>query len=121
VHGTEPRQDRGKVDHGQALLGADGDGAAQQSLHGGDRVTGGGDAGERTAGLGEKRAAGLGEADVACAADEERRPELPLQGTDRRRQARLGDVQALGRAGEVFFLGDGDEVLKVTQFHDSSP
>jgi len=43
--------------------------------------------------------------------------QLLLQRLDLLAQWRLGDAQLLCGAAEVQFLGDGDEVAQVTQFH----
>ncbi len=50
-------------------------------------------------------------------ADEQRRLDLLLQRLDLLRQRRLLHVQLLGGARDVAFLGHGDEVAEVAQFH----
>ena len=118
---VEPRQHRGQVHHVQALQAADGQRAAQQSLHRGDGVPGRLDAAQRPARLGQQGAAGLGQLDLTGGAQEQRRAEFHLQRPDRRRQARLGDVHPARGPREVAFVGDREEVLQLSEFHDSSP
>ncbi|GAA3637112.1 hypothetical protein GCM10022267_24530 [Lentzea roselyniae] len=118
---VEPRQHRGQVHHVQALQAADGQRAAQQPLHRGDRVLGRLDAAERTPGLRQQGPSGLGQLDLAGGAQEQRRAELDLQRADRRREARLRDVHPAGGPGEVALVGDREEVLQLSEFHDSSP
>ncbi|SFR18443.1 hypothetical protein SAMN04488564_104817 [Lentzea waywayandensis] len=118
---VEPRQHRGQVHHVQALEAADGQRAAQQPLDGGDGVPGRLDTAQRPPGLGQQGASGLGQLDLAGGAQEQRRAELHLQRPDRRRQRGLGDVHPARGPGEVAVLGDRDEVLKLSEFHNSSP
>jgi hypothetical protein len=47
--------------------------------------------------------------------------DLRLEATDRLRQRRLGDVEALGGSSEVALLGDGDERTQVTKFDGGLP
>lgn len=101
-----------------ALLGAEGERAAQHALHGGHRLVRRAHLRQDALGLAEQGPARLRQRHPAGGAHEQRRPQLPLEGADRRRQARLGDHQAFGGPGEVLVLGDGDEVLEVAQFHD---
>jgi len=49
---------------------------------------------------------------------EQRRPQFGFQGTDRRRQRRLGDFERLGRAGEVAVLRDGDDIGQLLGLHE---
>ena len=65
-----------------------------------------------------RAAARLGEPDRAGRTAEQRRPQLVLQRADGGGQPRLGHGQTLGSPGEVPLLGDRDEVLQLTQFHD---
>jgi hypothetical protein len=61
----------------------------------------------------EQRHARLGEPDLATATDEQARTDLLLELADRHAERRLRHVQPLGRAAEIQFLGDGDEVAEV--------
>ena len=61
----------------------------------------------------EQDGAGDGQRDRRGAL-QQRDPELALEVADLLADCRLGDVQALGGATEVQFLGDGDEIAKVT-------
>ena len=64
-------------------------------------------------GVVEEQSARLRQAHPALAALEQLRAQLRLQRLDLLAQRRLADVQALGGAGEVQFLGDGDEIAQV--------
>lgn len=44
--------------------------------------------------------------------------EFALEGPDLRADAGLADTHPLGGAGEIRFLGDRDEVLELTKFHN---
>ncbi|GGN05207.1 hypothetical protein GCM10011609_50520 [Lentzea pudingi] len=118
---VEPRQHRRQVHDVQALQAADGQRAPQQPLDGGHRVLCRRDGVQRASGLGQQRASGLGQLDLAGRAQEQRRAQLDLQRADRRRQTRLGDVQSARCPGEMGLLGDREEVLQLSEFHDSSP
>lgn len=118
---VEPRQHRRQVHYVEALQAADGQRAAQQPLHGGDRVTRRLDGAQRPARLGQQRPSRLGELDLAGGTQEQRRSQLHLQRADRRRETGLGDVHPARGPREVALLGDGDEVLELAEFHDSSP
>ena len=48
----------------------------------------------------------------------ERMPQFALQLAYLRADARLGNVQPLGGAGEVRFLDHSDEVLQLTELHN---
>src|SRR5215210_1102289 len=52
---------------------------------------------------------------------EQRAAELALEELDRSRQRRLRHVAALGCAGEVQFLGDGEEVANLVHLHRLVP
>ena len=66
---------------------------------------------------GEEQLAGLGRDDLLADAVEERLADLVLELADLVRERRLGDVHALGGAGEAEALGEGDEVAKMPQLH----
>ncbi len=61
---------------------------------------------------------GLGQPQGPGVAVEQLDADLVLELADLAAQRRLGDVEDLGRAGEVPLIGDGDEVAKVAQFHN---
>ncbi len=103
---------------GDALLGAQGQRAAQHALHRGHRLVRRADLRQDAFRLAEQRPAGLRERDPAGGPHEQRGLQLPFQGADRGREPGLGHHQPLGRTGEVLVLGDGDEMLEMTQFHD---
>lgn len=103
---------------GDALLGAHGEGAADHALHGGHGLVGRPHLRQDPLRLGQQRPARLRQRHPPGGPYEQRGAQFPLQGPDRRRQARLGDHQAFGGPGEVLVLGDRDEVLEVAQFHD---
>jgi hypothetical protein len=62
------------------------------------------------AGFVEENAAGFGEADGFGAAFEERDAEFVFQVADLAGERRLGNVEALRGAGDVFFFSNGDEI-----------
>ena len=73
---------------------------------------------EGAARLWQQDAAGVGQPDLARGPLEQLGAKLALQRADGHRQGRLDEVEAPCGPGEVPLLGDGDEVLKVPQFHD---
>lgn len=74
--------------------------------------------GERGPGGGEGGRTGGGEGRGAGRAVEQLGAEFPFQLADLGADPGLADVHPLGRPGEVLFLGDGDEVGELPQFHD---
>src|ERR1700730_11899530 len=58
---------------------------------------------------------------AARMADEQRRVDLLFQCLDLLRQRRLLHMQLLGGARDVAFMGHGDEVAEVAQFHSCRP
>ncbi|ANZ41521.1 hypothetical protein BBK82_41800 [Lentzea guizhouensis] len=96
------------ADHQTALQpGGDPAGLGRRVVHGG----------QHGAGAVEVDGAGAGELDLAGGAVQQGHAELGLQLLDLLGQRRLGHVQAFGGAAEVPFLGDGDEVAQVAEFH----
>ena len=73
--------------------------------------------GQDRLGVDQERAAGVGQADAARMAHEQRRVDLALERADLLAERRLLDVQLLGRAGDVALMRDGDEVAEMAQFH----
>ena len=61
--------------------------------------------------------AGRGERDAALRTGEQLHTQLRLELADLLTDGRLRNVQPLGRAPEVQFLGDGDEVPQMPKFH----
>jgi hypothetical protein len=110
--GIEERRDPAPGDH------PDDDATPHDTRHVVDRVTHGRRRGEGGTGVGQGRGAGGGQRHGAAGAVEQRRAELALQLADLGADARLGDVHAAGRPGEVGGLGDGDEVLELAELHD---
>jgi hypothetical protein len=86
--------------------------AGSCALRGGD---GGVGLGERAPGAGQKRAAGIGQLDLAATSDEQAGTDLLFELADRDAERRLRHPQPLGRPAEVEFFGDGDEIPQVTQ------
>ena len=68
-------------------------------------------------GIDQKGAAGIGQADAARMAHEERRVDLAFEGAYLLRQRRLLDVEFLGRTRDMPLMGNGDEVAEMAQFH----
>ena len=73
------------------------------------------------AGFGQEGTAVAGEADALQAALEQGQSQLFLELGDLPAQRRLRDVQALGSAPHVFFLGHGDEVLQLANIEHVRP
>ena len=78
------------------------------------RALGLGDGGAR---LGQEKAAGFGQRHGTAGAVEQAHLQLLLQRADLLAERRLGHAEAFRGAAEVQFLGHGDEVAEVTQFH----
>ncbi len=114
----EGREQPRHMHSGDALLGPQRQHPAQHALHGGHRLVGGPHLREDPFRLAQQRPPGRGEGHPAGRPHEQRGLQLPLQGPDRGRQARLGHHEALGRPGEVLVLGDRHKVLEMAQFHD---
>jgi hypothetical protein len=96
---------------------ADGQAAGEQAAerrHGLAAALGGLERGSR---VGQQGLAGRGQPDPAPVAQEQALAELGFQAADLLADGRLGDRDAVGRAGEVALLGDGHEVAKLPQFH----
>jgi hypothetical protein len=72
------------------------------------------------AGLGQEQPAGLGQLDAAVGAVEQPRADRFLQRADLLAERWLGDAEPFGGAAEVQFLGDGDEIVQLAQFHGLS-
>ena len=72
---------------------------------------------EDALGVLERGLAGLGELDPLLGPDEERLPELGLEGLDLVAHRRLGEMQPLGGAGEVEGLGHDAEGAELRQLH----
>ena len=104
---------RGREAHGDAA-GLAARGAA--GLHGGAF-----DRGQDRLGIGQEGTAGIGQADAARMAQQQRRADLALQRPDLLAERRLLHVQLLGRARDMAFVRDGDEVAEVSQFHLAYP
>jgi hypothetical protein len=67
--------------------------------------------------LAQEDAAGIREQDVVAAAVEQRHVHLGLELADLLTERRLRRAQPAGGTCEVQFLGDGDEVTEMPQFH----
>src|SRR6478752_6738359 len=73
--------------------------------------------GQDRLGVGQERAAGIGQADAARMAHEQGGVDLALQRADLLAERRLLHVQLLRRAGDVALMRDGDEIAEMAQFH----
>jgi hypothetical protein len=62
----------------------------------------------------------IGQRDMAAVAVEERASELSFEQADLPADGGLGDVQALSRAREAAFLGDGQEHLELADVHQAA-
>jgi hypothetical protein len=67
---------------------------------------------DQALGVVQEKSAGVGEADGACAADEERLAEAVFELADGEADGRLRAVKALGGAGEAAFLGNHKKNLE---------
>ena len=76
--------------------------------------------GQDRLGIDQERAAGVGQADAARMADEQRRVDLALERADLLAERRLLHMQLLGRAGDVALMRDGDEIAEVAKFHGAT-
>ena len=114
MFGVEIGQQRRDVDAVRRHR-ADRDGAAHQLGELLDRDVDVGDGGERRPGVRQRGLAGGGQPHGATRPVQQRLSELAFQPLDLGADRRLRDVDALGRAGEVGLLGDGDEVLELPQ------
>jgi hypothetical protein len=81
------------------------------------RLDAGLDPQQGSAGVDQQAAAGLGQRHAARQSAEELHAQVPLQRASLVAERRLLDAQPLGRAGDMPFLGDGDEVAEVTELH----
>lgn len=115
---VERRQQPRRAHPRHALLDPDRQRPAQQPPYGIDRVPRRPRARQRALRLHQQRPTGLGEPDRARGPAEQRGPQLLLQRPYGGGEPGLRHGEALGGAGEVLLLGDGDEVLQLTQFHD---
>lgn len=75
---------------------------------------------ESGVGARQQGSTGIGEQHALGGAFQQRRAEFSLEVLDRGGDRGLDDVQPCGGTGEVRFLGDGDEVLELAQFHPPS-
>lgn len=69
---------------------------------------------QHLSGIGQELAAGGRQFDVSAVADEELRPKLTFEIADLLRERRPSKVEPRGGPTEMQFLGNGDEVAKVT-------
>jgi hypothetical protein len=97
------------------------DAPAQHTADLGDRVPGLPGGVDRRPGRLEEGAAGVGQLRATPAADEQLGTDRPLEGEDRCRQARLHHEHAGRSAGERPFVGDGQKVFQLSQFHNRYP
>ena len=72
---------------------------------------------QHLSGIGQELAAGGRQFDVSAVADEELGPELSFEIEDLLRQRRSSKVKPLCGSTEVQFLGNGDEVGQLPEFH----
>lgn len=85
-----------------------------------DGVDGGVDRGEDLASVTQETFARREQGHSAGRSREKRGPELVLEGADLAAQGWLRDVEALGGAADVPFLGDGNEVADLRETHGFS-
>ena len=72
---------------------------------------------QHLSGIGQELAAGGRQLDVSAVADEELGPKLTFEVADLLRERGASQVQPLGGPTEMQFLGHGDEVGQLPQFH----
>ena len=67
--------------------------------------------------IGEERAPGFGHLHPARFATQKLGVQFSFQGLDLLTERRLLNTQAFGGAGDVPFLGDGDEIAEMAEVH----
>jgi hypothetical protein len=77
--------------------------------------------GKHCTGLGKQPLARAGQPHVPGRTVEQHDAELALEASDLLADRCLDDMQAFGGAAEPAFLGDGEEVLQLSQLHVNSP
>ena len=117
VAAVEAVDERGRVDHAEALLGADAQGARNLSRRVDDCVARGAFLVEHRAGVREQGEGGIGGLDAASGAREERRAELLLKPANTSGKTRLRHPHELGGARKVALIGERHQVLHLPQFH----
>ena len=105
----DARQERGT----EARRGADADVTSPQTVELRHPVDDLGEVGQHPAGHRQQGLPGVGHRHRAGPPVEERRAEAALQLADLGAHGGLRHVQAIGGAGELALLGDGDEVLEL--------
>jgi hypothetical protein len=76
---------------------------------------------DQALGVVQEKSAGIGEADGASAAHEERLAEAVFELANGETDGRLRAVKAFGGAGEAAFLGNHQKYLEFSEIHDDSP
>ena len=117
VHRGEAREDCGDVELAAEQVGADGDVAAQEPSQLVDLAAQRRHLREHRTSARDHELAGFGELDRPGGALEQLDAELALKPADLVRQSRLGDVELVGRAGEVPVPRDRLEVAELTDVH----
>ena len=96
--------------------------AADLAARGAARAGGGAvDVGQHGFGVGQERAAGVGQRHATRMAHEQLGVDLALQRLDLLAERRLLHVELLRRPRDVALAGDGDEVAEMAQFHGFVP
>jgi len=72
---------------------------------------------QHLASIDQEPSAGGRQLDVSAVADEELGPELTFEIADLLRERRSSEVKPLGGPTEMQFLGNGDEVGQLPEFH----
>ncbi len=75
--------------------------------------------GEDTVGIIQHQLSCFGEQQIAPGTDEQRMTQLLFERANLRRECRLGDMQRLGCAGQIAFLGHSPEVVQVMEVEPS--
>ena len=113
VGGGEPGEQAGHVELARGQQGADRDPAADEALELVDLVAHAVNLGEHAPRARGDRLPRLGRRDAAARALEELGAELGLEPADLVRERGLGDVELLGRAGEVAVAGDRVDISEL--------
>ena len=74
---------------------------------------------ESGSGCGQEGRTGFGEFDSSAGSGEELDAEFVFERLDLMAERGLHDMRFRGRAGEVAFLGDGENIAQLLQFHSS--
>ena len=117
VCGAKSAELRRQVDRPETWLCAYSEPAAHESANRGDRILRSSSTRQSSQRVREECLACRCELDAPRTTNEQGCPKLGLEGSNRGREAGLGDLQQISSPGEMALLRNGDEVFKLPQFH----